>query len=106
MRRAEVYFRTRLAGFLTDFDDHFEFQYTNDYLNNGFPISVTLPFQKEAFVSNTLFPFFDGLIVEGWLLKTIEDNWKINPNDRMGLLLLVGEDTIGAVSIKEVKSNE
>jgi serine/threonine-protein kinase HipA len=103
MRRAEVYFKDLLAGFLTDFDDHYEFQYTIDYLNKGFPISVTLPLQKEAFISKQLFPFFDGLIVEGWLLNVAKDNWKINPNDRMGLLLLLGEDTIGAVSIKEVK---
>jgi len=103
MRRAEVYFKDLLAGFLTDFDDHYEFQYTIDYLNKGFPISVTLPLQKEAFISKQLFPFFDGLIVEGWLLNVVKDNWKINPNDRMGLLLLLGEDTIGAVSIKEVK---
>lgn len=103
MRRAEVYFKDFLAGFLTDFDDHYEFQYTIDYLNKGFPISVTLPLQKEAFISKQLFPFFDGLIVEGWLLNVAKDNWKINPNDRMGLLLLLGEDTIGAVSIKEVK---
>ena len=103
MRRAEVYFKDLLAGFLTDFDDHYEFQYTIDYLNKGFPISVTLPLQKEAFISKQLFPFFDGLIVEGWLLNVAKDNWKINPNDRMGLLLLLGEDTIGAESIKEVK---
>ena len=103
MRRAEVYFKDLLAGFLTDFDDHYEFQYTNDYLSKGYPISVTLPLQKDAFVSKTLFPFFDGLIVEGWLLNVTKDNWKISPNDRMGLLLLLGEDTIGAVSIKEVK---
>jgi len=103
MRRAEVYFKDLLAGFLTDFDDHYEFQYTIDYLNKGFPISVTLPLQKDAFISKQLFPFFDGLIVEGWLLNVAKDNWKINPNDRMGLLLLLGEDTIGAVSIKEVK---
>ena len=103
MRRAEVYFKDLLAGFLTDFDDHYEFQYTNDYLSKGHTVSVTLPLQKDAFISKTLFPFFDGLIVEGWLLNVAKDNWKINPNDRMGLLLLLGEDTIGAVSIKEVK---
>lgn len=104
MRRAEVYFDTLLAGFLTDFDDHYEFQYTNDFLNKGHPLSVTLPLQSQAFVAKTLFPFFDGLIVEGWLLNIAEDNWKLNPNDRMSLLLLVGEDTIGAVSVKEVKN--
>lgn len=103
MRRAEVYFNNLLAGFLTDFDDHFEFQYTLDFIDKGYPISVNLPLQKEAFSSKNLFPFFDGLIVEGWLLNIVKDNWKINPNDRMFLLLLLGEDTIGAVSVKEVK---
>ena len=103
MKRAEVYFKDLLAGFLTDFDDHYEFQYTNDFLEKGYPISTNFPFQKEAFISQKLFPFFDGLIVEGGLLNIVEDNWKINKNDRMSLLLLLGEDTIGAVSIKEVK---
>ncbi len=103
MRRAEVYFKDLLAGFLTDFDDHFEFQYTNDFIEKGHSISVNFPLQKEAFISKKLFPFFDGLIVEGWLLNVVEDNWKVNPNDRMSLLLLLGEDSIGAVSVKEVK---
>ena len=103
MRRAEVYFKDLLAGYLTDFDDHFEFQYTNDIIEKGHPISVNFPLQNEAFISKKLFPFFDGLIVEGWLLNVVEDNWKVNPNDRMSLLLLLGEDSIGAVSVKEVK---
>ena len=54
MKRAEVYFKDLLAGFLTDFDDHYEFQYTNDFLEKGFPISVTLPLQKEAFICELL----------------------------------------------------
>ena len=102
MKKAEVYFRDDLAGYLTDFDDHFEFVYSKDYLDHGYPISVTFPLQEEPFVSKELFSFFDGLIVEGWLLKAVEDNWKINPNDRMSLLLLIGNDVIGAVSVKEV----
>ncbi len=103
MRRAEVYFQDLLAGFLTDFDDHYEFQYTLDFIEKGHPISVNFPLQKEVFVSKTLFPFFDGLIVEGWLLDVAKENWKLNQNDRMSLLLLLGNDTIGAVSVKEVK---
>ena len=101
MRKANVYFGNRLAGHLYDLDDHFEFVYEEDYLQDGFPISVTLPLQKEAFVSRTLHPFFDGLIVEGWLLDAATHNWKINPNDRMGLLLRVGKDSVGAVAVTE-----
>jgi len=48
-----------------------------------------------------LFPFFDGLIPEGWLLEVVEDTWKVNPKDRMGLLLVSCRDTIGNVSVRE-----
>jgi len=101
MRKAIVYYKNDIAGYLFDLDDHFEFIYDKEYLKHGFPISVTFPLQEDSFSSKYLHPFFDGLIVEGWLLKTVEENWKIEPNDRMSLLLLTGKDTIGAVSIIE-----
>ncbi|AGY54685.1 HipA N-Terminal Domain-Containing Protein [Bacteroidales bacterium CF] len=53
-----------------------------------------------------LFPFFDGLIPEGWLLDIAEKNWKLNPRDRMGLLLACCKDCIGAVSVEEVKEED
>jgi len=46
-----------------------------------------------------LFPFFDGLIPEGWLLEIAERTWKLDPRDRMGLLLACCRDCIGAVGI-------
>ena len=105
MRKAKVYFKNELAGYLFDKDNYFEFIYDNEYLKNGYPISVTFPLQEEPFISRELHPFFDGLIVEGWLLKTVSDNWKIDPNDRMSLLLLTGKDTVGAVSLVEEEIN-
>lgn len=106
MRKARVFFKESLAGYLLDLEDHFEFIYDEEYLKNGFPISVTFPLQKEPFISKNLHPFFDGLIVEGWLLETVEHNWKIDRNDRMALLLLVGKDNVGAVSVFEDTSDE
>ena len=46
-----------------------------------------------------MLPFFDGLIPEGWLLKIAVDNWKLNPLDKMNLLLTLCKDNIGDVSI-------
>lgn len=104
MRKARVYFRNKLAGRLFDHDDHFSFIYDKEYIKEGgFPISVTFPLREEPFISKELPSFFDGLIVEGWLLETATHNWKIDRNDRMSLLLLVGKDTIGAVSVEEEK---
>lgn len=101
MRTGLVYFASRLAGKLVDTGDEFVFTYEPDYILDGCPISVTLPLRSEPYRSQTMFPFFDGLIPEGWLLNVAIRNWKLDPNDRMGLLLSCCEDPIGAVSIKE-----
>ena len=88
------------AGILSETDDGYVFKYDVDYVSReAGPVSLTLPIRKEAYVSKILFPFFDGLIPEGWLLDIAEKNWKIDARDRMGLLLVCCRDCIGAVSI-------
>jgi serine/threonine-protein kinase HipA len=62
-------------------------------------VSLTLPLTSTAYISKTMFPFFDGLIPEGWLLDVATETWKINPRDRMTLLLTVCKDCIGAVKV-------
>lgn len=103
-RKAEVYLYNRFAGILTEDETGYAFQYLDSYLQSGNPIPVSrlLPLQTESFHDRVLFPFFDGLIPEGWLLEIAEQNWKLNPNDRMGLLLACCRDCIGAASIREV----
>jgi serine/threonine-protein kinase HipA len=105
MRQAEVYLYDCLAGLLTEDENGYTFQYEERYLAaSQIGLSVNLPPQCEPFHSSNLFPFFDGLIPEGWLLQLATENWKLNPNDRMGLLLACCRDCIGAASIREVKA--
>jgi serine/threonine-protein kinase HipA len=101
MRKAEVLMHEELAGWLSQDELGYHFQYAEEYLKseNPVPISLTLPIKQEAFNSSVLFPFFDGLIPEGWLLNIAEKNWKLNLRDRMGLLMACCRDCIGAVSI-------
>jgi len=102
MRRAHISYKEILAGVLTETDDgEYIFTYEEDYVNNHQEqfITFTMPVAKESYVSNRLFPFFEGLIPEGWLLDIASKNWKINPNDRMGLLLACCQNCIGAVSV-------
>ena len=105
MRKAIIKIDTQLSGWLTQDDKGYHFEYAKAYLNqiNAKPVSLTLPLQEDIYTSNILFPFFDGLIPEGWLLDIAEKNWKLNPRDRMGLLLACCKDCIGAVSVEEVK---
>lgn len=106
-RTAEVKYNNTIAGLLKETDEGYLFQYDKNYLqtSNPQPVSLTLPLQGEVFISKVLFPFFDGLIPEGWLLDIAERNWKLNPRDRMGLLLACCKDCIGAVSIHPQKSD-
>ena len=108
MRRVDVFFQNRKAGTLIEGDDDYIFQYDSNYLKEeaAYPVSLTLPLQKNPYHNRILFPFFDGLIPEGWLLSLAEKNWKVNPRDRMGLLMVCCRDCIGAVSIRESHIDE
>lgn len=108
MRRAEIKIHHTTAGWLTQDEEGYHFVYDGDWLQNekAEPVSLTLPLQEKAFTSKVLFPFFDGLIPEGWLLDIAGRNWKLNPRDRMGLLLVCCKDCIGAVSVHPLNENE
>jgi serine/threonine-protein kinase HipA len=107
MRKAQIFYGEQLAGVLTETNDgDYLFVYDKDYIVN-YPkqcITLTMPVGEGSYKANRLFPFFEGLIPEGWLLNVAYDNWKINPNDRMGLLLACCENCIGAVSVKGVEN--
>lgn len=100
-RLAKIYFQDVLAGYLSETDNGYTFQYEARYLEaqNPKPISLTLPLNSKPYYSKILFPFFDGLIPEGWLLDIGEKYWKLNPRDRFELLINLCRDTIGAVSV-------
>ena len=105
MKKAKVYMYDDWAGTLIENDEGFFFSYEADYLSkeNTEPISLTLPLQEKTYESQILFPFFDGLIPEGWLLDIVERNWKLNIRDRMAVLLVACRDCIGAVSIEQIE---
>lgn len=105
MRKAYIYCKGRQAGVLKETDDGYEFQYLQEYLRADAPspISLTLPLSNKPYRSASLFPFFDGLIPEGWLLDIALRNTDISELDRMGLLLLCCKECIGAISVQEIK---
>ena len=104
MIQAEIYRKDILAGTLTEDGGEYRFCYDDVYLarEDAQPISLTLPLQAEPFVSPVLFPFFDGLIPEGWLLDVALRNTDISILDRMSLLLLCCKECIGSVSVVSI----
>lgn len=101
-KTAKVLYDGVLAARLSETDEGYLLQYDGDYLQqpDSKPISLTLPKQQEPYSSKVLFPFFDGLIPEGWLLDIAVDHWKVKANDRFELLLTTCRDTIGAVTVE------
>ena len=100
-----MYIRHTFAGALCETDGGYTFTYDAAYLalDGASAVSLTLPLWEEAYTSKTIFPFFDGMIPEGWVLELVSRNWKLDPNDRFGLLLVACRDSIGNVSVKEVR---
>lgn len=105
MRKAQIFYQDLLAGVLVETDEgEYTFQYDADYIKN-YPnqfITFSMPVIDTIYRDNRLFPFFEGLIPEGWLLDIASKNWKINQNDRMGLLLACCQNCIGAVSVQPI----
>ena len=102
MRKGNVFYKNFFAGEILESNDgDFIFQYDTKYVDEHPTdfLTFTMPVTLIAYKSNRLFPFFEGLIPEGWLLEIASKNWKINPNDRMGLLLACCQNCIGAVSV-------
>ncbi len=109
MRKGEVYYKDCFAGIISETDEgEYIFQYDEQYVKNHPDdfITFTMPVTAKPYVDNRLFPFFEGLIPEGWLLEIASENWKINRNDRMGLLLACCQNCIGAVSVKPIPEQD
>lgn len=101
MRAAEVFFQSVLAGYLRESEDgrEYSFAYNPEYL--GPPVSLTMPVRAEAYLFEEFPPFFDGLLPEGAQLEALLRLHKLDRHDKFGHLLLIGADTVGAVTVRE-----
>lgn len=99
MRTADVFVHDRLAGHLTEEVQGrtYAFAYAPGYA--GPPASLTMPVRPEPYRFDRFPPFFDGLLPEGWQLEALLKRAKLDRHDRMGQLLAVGADTVGAVTV-------
>ena len=107
MRKANVYRNGALVGVLTQFSPNdYEFRYDDNwYANEKFPsLSLTMPKSKQVYKSEHLFPFFFNMLSEGVNRKLQIRHLKIDEKDFFGLLLATAKtDTIGAITISEIK---
>jgi serine/threonine-protein kinase HipA len=103
MRTAKVYINNKEAGLFSEvkFGKEYRFEYNEGY--SGFPVSLTMPVNRKTFSFDHFPPFFDGLLPEGYQLEGLLKQGKVDRNDLFSQLMLVGNDTVGAVTVKEVE---
>ncbi|MCB0330809.1 MAG: HipA N-terminal domain-containing protein [Bdellovibrionales bacterium] len=103
--KLKVFYDNTLAGYLErrgpTANPTYIFQYDAKYVEHkdSRSVSVNLPLQKEAYESDILFPFFDNLLAEGWLLDIQSSALKIDKDDRFALVSQCGLECVGAVSL-------
>ena len=105
---AAVFYGDLRAGTLSKRSGCYVFQYHPAYLArpDAHPVSLSLPLQSKPFEFTSFPPFFDGLLPEGWLLDLSSSKFKIDPRDKFSLLLALGNDGIGAVSVQPLEDQD
>ncbi len=105
LRRARVRFDGRDAGILeelTKVGNGTRFRYDAAY--EGPPIAPNMPPGKVYEDTDSLLPFFANLLPEGALYEQTARRLGVKRNDRLGVLLRVGADTMGAVEVLPMES--
>ena len=96
---ADVYVGEELAGhFTTHADGRTEFDYVEGATK---AVASTLPISGAPYVTSAgaLPPFFANLLPEGRRLSTLKRSVKASLDDELALLVAVGSDTVGDVSV-------
>lgn len=103
-RRGRVRISGQPVGVIEETKGQIAFTYSADWLANpdAVPVSLTLPLRKEPYASQSLHPFFENLLPEGWLLDVASKKLRISKEDSFGLLLATCSDCIGAVEIMPI----
>ena len=107
MAKAGIYYNGILAGILEKkANRQYLFNYSDEYFFNREMPAISLSFPKsiKEYEAEELFPFFYGLLAEG-INKDMQCSiLKIDEEDDFTRLIkTAGEDTIGAITVKEIK---
>ena len=108
MRRYNVYLevdgsQVRVGEIVGDSSEDARFSYSKEYIEGKVSkaISVSLPIQDEPFSPQRTKIFFDGMLPEGFMRKSIATNMHFDENDYLSILYNLGKECIGAIRLDE-----
>lgn len=102
MKKAKVFVKGIEAGILTELiqGKEYVFEYHDTY--DGIEVSRTMPIKEKVYIFDKFPPFFEGLLPEGIQLDGLLKIRKIDQDDFFSQLMAVGDDMVGAVTVKEL----
>ncbi len=100
MRRARVFVDGKLAGELQELErgKHYRFVYLEGY--KGSSVSLTMPTNQRIYDYDRFPPFFEGVLPEGVMLEALLRQSKLDRDDLLGQLIVVGQDLVGNVTVE------
>ncbi len=88
------------AGILIEIQKGKKYKFCYNESYNGDPVSLTMPTGKRLYEFDVFPPFFEGLLPEGIQLEGLLRIRKLDKDDWFSQLIAVGEDLVGAVTVK------
>ena len=78
------------------------FAYSEDYLasETARPISISLPLTEKPYGPEETRRFFEGLLPEGFMRRTVAEQNRTDDGDYLSILEMLGAECLGAVQIK------
>lgn len=111
-KKYTVKFKDITCGALIVKDEVVAFEYAKEYLErkDAHPISLTLPLREKPYESETILPFFDGLLPEGWISDRVKEIFPFDPYQSKDtivaeMLSYSCKDCVGAVSFGDFNMN-
>ena len=99
-----VYYEKFVVGHIILHDpQRLGFTYDSRWLatKGRFPLSVTLPLQPEEYINGVIMPWLANLLPEAQQLLVLSRALGLSTSDELAILLEIGGDTAGAISIGE-----
>ena len=99
----EINGRQREVGVISGSNDYdASFCYSEHYLESGTarPISISLPLTDKPYGPEPTRRFFEGLLPEGFMRRTVAEQNRTDDGDYLSILEMLGAECLGAVQIK------
>lgn len=95
-----VFFSNKLAGTLVSTQDRgVVFKYSPDFVENGSPLSQSLPLQSDEFDQRQCLPFFAGILPEGDVKRRLSNFLHVSESSTLKLLQELGGECAGMISV-------